>query len=436
MRTRRFHARRLEQVVIPFIIIVFLSLSFLAGQWRTSTSRAHAATVSPISHIVIFYKENRSFDSMFGAFPGANGATTYKDKQGVTHPLGHETLALAHDVCHTYQCAKAAEDGGKMDGFSSAGEVQFQQSDIPNYWQYASTFTLADDNFSQVEANTFSNHLFSIAGTDNNVDALPVKSDGSTTNQWGCDAPSGTTVEERASNGVTRKVYPCFGFTTLGDRLNGAGISWKYYAQTTKGASGYQFSTYDAIKQIRTTAQWTAHVVPYTRFATDAASGHLPAVSWLTEPVTLSDHPPSSMCPGENWTVQQINAIMRGPDWASTAIVLTWDDWGGFYDHVPPPHVNVANTLIELGMRTPLIMISPYAKPKTIDHTQFSTVSIVKFVEDTFNLQGLSGEDTNAQGLEEMLNFAQTPLPPLTLAQRTCPTSTTPLSSAVITPDD
>lgn len=418
------------------VIIILLSSLVVLALWHTPTSRGNAPTVSPISHIVIFYKENRTFDSMFGTFPGANGARTYKDKQGMTHTLGHETLTLPHDICHTYQCAKAAEDGGKMDGFSTTGEVQFQQGDIPNYWQYASTFTLADNNFTQVESSTFSNHLFSIAGTDNNVDSLPVQGNGSPTNQWGCDAPTGTTVEERSPTGATKKVYPCFGFTTLGDRLNTSGISWKYYAQTTKGASGYQFSTYDAIRQIRTTAQWKAHVVPYTQFAADAASGNLPAVSWLTQPVALSDHPPSSICPGENWTVQQINAIMNGPDWASTAIVLTWDDWGGFFDHVPPPHVNVANRLIELGMRTPLIMISPYSRPATIDHTQFSTVSIVRFVEDTFNVPGLSGEDTNAQGLEEMLNFTQSPLPPHLLAQRTCPTTTTPVSGANITPDD
>src|SRR5205085_4946871 len=138
---------------------------------------------------------------------------------------------------------------------------------------------------------------------------------------------------------------------------------------------GYQFSTYDAISQIRNTTQWKAHVVPYSQFATDAAAGTLPAVSWVTTTSALSDHPPSSICPAENWSVQQINAIMNGSDWASTAIVVTWDDWGGFYDHVPPVHVGQANNLIETGMRTPLIMISPYAKPATVDHTQFSTVS-------------------------------------------------------------
>ena len=127
---------------------------------------------------------------------------------------------------------------------------------------------------------------------------------------------------------------------------------------------------------------------------------------------------------------------MNGSDWASTAIVVTWDDWGGFYDHVPPVHVGQANNLIETGMRTPLIMISPYAKPATVDHTQFSTVSIVKFVEDIFSLPALTGEDSGATGLKEMLNLAQTPLPPLKLTVRTCPATPVPLSGADITPDD
>lgn len=420
-----------------FVLVLLIMGNRGGSSALTKSLPGHATTTIPkIQHIVIFEKENRTFDSMFGMFPGANGATTYKDKNGVTHPLGHETLSLAHDLCHTYQCAKTAEDGGKMDGFSSTVEVQFQQTDIPNYWNYASTFTLADNNFSQIDANTFGNHLYTIAGTNDNVDALPVTPGGGATNQWGCDAPTGTTVEERAPDGTTTNVYPCFSFMTLADELNAAGISWKYYAQTTKGASGYQFSTYDAIKQIRTTSQWTSHVVPYTQFASDAASGNLPAVSWVTTTVALSDHPPSSICTGENWSVQQIDAVMNGPNWSSTAIALTWDDWGGFYDHVPPIHIGQANNLIETGMRTPLIMISPFAKHATVDHTRFSTVSILKMVEDVFGLPQLSSEDAGATGLDEMLNVSQAPLPPLVLSQRTCPAAIAPSSGADITPDD
>ncbi len=160
-------------------------------------------------------------------------------------------------------------------------------------------------------------------------------------------------------------------------------------------------------------------MVPYTQFSSDAASGNLPAVSWVTTTVDLSDHPPASICGGENWSVQQINAVMNGPNWPSTAIALTWDDWGGFYDHVPPAHIGQANNLIETGMRTPLIMLSPFAKPATVDHTQFSTVSILKMVEDVFGLPQLSSEDAGATGLDEMLNVSQTPLPPLVLSQRT-----------------
>ena len=152
---------------------------------------------------------------------------------------------------------------------------------------------------------------------------------------------------------------------------------------------------------------------------TDAASGNLPAVSWLTENQGMSDHPPSNICTGENWTVQQIEAVMNGPDWASTAIILTWDDFGGFYDHVAPP-VGGLNKLINYGFRAPLVMISPFSKVG-IDDTQHDTVSMVKFIQDEFGLPSLGGLETNASSLTNMLDLTQAPLPPLPLTTRTCP---------------
>lgn len=421
-------------------VVLFITTLLVVGlSWQATTIRPTAHTVkaqgSPIQHIVIMDKENRTFDSLFGTFPGANGATTYQDKQGITHPLKHETLALPNDICHTYPCAKNAENGGKMNGFTSAGEVQFHSTDIPNYWKLAQTFGLADNNFSQIEGPTFGNHIYTIAGSDNNVDELPVLPNGSLAREWGCDSPTGTTVEERNAQNVVTKVYPCFGNTTIGDELTAAGVSWTYYAQTTKGASGYNFLTYDAFKQIRDTSQWATHIKPYSQFAIDAAAGNLPQVSWLTTTLALSDHPPYSICPAENWTVQQFNALMHGPDWATSATVLTWDDWGGFYDHVLPPRTGAANAVIELGMRTPMLMVSPFAR-QGVDHTQFSTVSILKFIENTFGVPAITSEDGSATGFDEMLNFAQTPLAAPALSTRTCPATRTPTSGAVLTPDD
>lgn len=285
------------------------------------------------------------------------------------------------------------------------------QSDIPNYWKYAQTFALTDKFYSTILGPSFNNHLLSIAGEDADTDNNPKTSTGSIPNKWGCDSPAGTTVEQR------------FNFSTMGDLLNAHSISWKYYAPSP-GADGYIWSAYDAVKHIRNGTDWAAHVVPYTKFATDAAAGKLPAVSWLVEPHNVSDHPPAGICEGENWTVQQINAVMKNAAlWSTTAIILTWDDFGGFYDHVAPP--KGPNSQIEYGFRVPTIVLSPYTKPGFIDHTMYSFPSMLKFIETTFGLPSIgtgTGLDATANDLGNTQNYAQTPLPPLVLSTHTCPT--------------
>src|SRR5205807_2127363 len=135
------------------------------------------------------------------------------------------------------------------------------------------------------------------------------------------------TVEQRAPNGAVTRVYPCFNFQTMADVLDARHVSWKYYAPS-QNQSGYVWSSFDAIKHIRFGPDWQNHVVNYTRFASDAASGALPTVSWLVEGGDVSEHPPHSICAGEDWTVQQINAVMGNRrEWVRTAIILTWDDF-------------------------------------------------------------------------------------------------------------
>ncbi len=172
------------------------------------------------------------------------------------------------------------------------------------------------------------------------------------------------------------------------------------------------------------------------QFITDASSGNLPAVSWLI-PMGApgeADHPPGSICTGENWTVKEINAIMNNPSlWASTAIVLTWDDYGGFYDHVPPPSGPQPN--MQYGARVPAIIMSPYVNPGFIDDTFNSFGSMLKFAEDVFGIGSTGGLDASSNDLFEAFNFNQTPLSPLVLQQRTCPTATpTPTPTPTATP--
>ena len=321
--------------------------------------------IDVIQHIVFIIKENRSFDNYFGTFPGANGATSGPISTGQTITLGH-TPDRVRDMGHSWNDALTAINNGLMNQFDLVqfGNIggdymsmtQLYQSDIPNYWTYAQTFTLSDATFSSLHGGSFPNHLYTIAATSADAIDNPFEPTHPQFSSWGCDAETGTTVTLQNSSGVQSKVYPCFTNMTLGDLLDTAGISWKSYAPL-QNTSGYAWNTYDSFSQIRNSSLWAEHVVGYSNFVTDATDGNLPAVSWLVPDTADSDHPPSSVCAGENWIVKQINAVMQGPDWNTTAIFLTWDDFGGFYDNAAPANPDYYG----FGPRVPMIIISPYS---------------------------------------------------------------------------
>jgi phospholipase C len=377
-----------------------------------------------IQHIVFIIKENRSFDSYFGTFPGANGATTGMIHTGQVIPLQHLPDVMPRDLDHSWTAAIAAIDGGKMDGFDLSDNCnvngdylcygQYYQSDIPNYWTYAQTFVLADAMFSSLTGESFPNHLYTIGATSGGAISNPVSQ--VKKGQWGCYADSTTLVTILNSDGSQTNQYPCFTFTTLADELNSAGISWRSY-QPLPNESGFIWAAYAAINQIYNSSYWTTNTAPYTQFVTDAQNGNLPAVSWVVMGGDVSEHPVASVCAGENWTVEQINAVMQGPEWNSTAIFVTWDDYGGFYDHAPPQVLDQFG----LGERVPLLIISPYAKPAYISNTEYEFSSMLKFVEDRFNLPTMTARDAGASDMFDSFNFGQTPLPPLVLNTRTCP---------------
>lgn len=382
-----------------------------------------------IQHIVFIVKENHTFDSYFGTFPGANGATSATISTGQVVSLGHLPDPPPHDISHDWNSAILAIDGGRMDKFDLIKNcnvngdflclTQFQQADIPNYWAYASNFVLADNMFSSLQGPSFPNHLYTVAAQSGNAINNPHSQLKQPADQskWGCDADSTSTVAvlDPATRNIT-KVFPCFDFQTLADSLTAAGISWKYYAPS-EGETGYIWSAFDAVNHIRNGTAWSTNVVPDTQFAIDAQNGNLPAVTWLVTKGIQSDHPISGVCIGENWTVQQLTAVMQGPDWSSTAVFLTWDDFGGFYDHVAPP----VSDAFGLGPRVPLIIISPYAKKGFISHTRYEFSSFLKLAEERFALQPLGPRDAAANDMLDSFDFTQPPQPPLILTQRTCP---------------
>src|SRR5262249_45370690 len=153
-----------------------------------------------------------------------------------------------------------------------------------------------------------------------------------------------------------------------------------------QGSAGYIWTVYDAIRHIRDTPDWQAHVVPTNQFVVDAMAGNLPAVSWISTPSPVSEHPPASVCARENWTVSLLQALGLGPNWKDSAVFLTWDDFGGFYDHVPPTQIDVYG----LGFRVPMIVISPYAKQGFIFKQQAEFSSVLRFIEEDFSLPNLT----------------------------------------------
>src|ERR1700722_2698053 len=416
--------------------------------------------IQKIQHIVFIIKENRSFDQYFGTFPGADGATTGMTSNGQTVPLGTtpDTTCIGstcYDPGHMWKDAHTAVDGGKMDGFNleTNGSVvisgtsllpytQMPQAGIPNYWTYAQKFTLADHMFSSLEGPSLPNHLYTVAAGVTGVFTksmqtlsvinVPIDTVNADSHDWGCDADDTTTVDVMDANGNISgnpggppTQYPCLDMNTIVDLLQAAKISWRYYApggstvtDTDNAPLGYQWDALNTVNHIRNNPTLWAppFIAPDTQFATDAASGNLASVSWLVTG-ELSEHPPYSTCKGENWTVQQLSAAMNGPDWGSTAIFLTWDDYGGFYDHVPPPGIYQFG----LGPRVPLLIISPYAKAGFISNTQYEFSSFLAFVEKRFGLASLTTRDANANDMEDSFDFDQQPIAPVVLNQRTCP---------------
>ena len=398
--------------------VLALLLTAFAAAWWVLPRPARKRIQTPIQHVVILVKENRSFDHMFGQFPGANGATT--GLCGTTvRPLYSAPDVVAHDVNHGHADSTKAINNGKMDGFCKIGKgedgssyQQFNATTIPGYWALAQQSALADNFFSSMSGPSFPNHLYLIAAQSGGVDSNP-----ETQGSWGCDSPPEAFVTGRNFLGIPFKSLPCFELRTLGDALTAAGLSWKSYVPEA-GRDGANWNAFDAIKHIRCDPkagscgpgspygpQW-AHIVPPEQFVKDAgaATCQLPAVSWLTPDYPQSEHPVAAMSVGEAWTLTQVQAVTQGPCAATTAVFLTWDDFGGFYDHVAPPKQD----WLGLGMRVPLIIVSPYTI-RGIYHEQSSFDSLLAFIEANWGLAPLTRRDARANDLMSAFNFAQAP---------------------------
>lgn len=386
-----------------------------AGQGGSNANVGQAQSIASIQHTVLIIKENHTFDNYFGTFPGADGATSGITSTGQVVPLTHMPDVYKASLCNGWDCAIEAIDGGKMDKFNLisanlSAYTQLDEGDIPNYWAYARHFALADRYFTSVHGPSVPNYFYMIAAQSGGVIDDGGDGGGGTL----CDGtPYGDVAVIDSAGNITYQA-PCFDFPTLADSLVAAGQTWKVYSDG--GAPG---GVFDAIRHIRDSPTWQDHVASTNQFLADAQSGTLPAMSWVFPPEGSSDHPPDSICAGENWTVQQLNAVAQGPDWNSTVVFVTWDDFGGFYDHVPPPQVDQMG----LGPRVPLLIISPFAKAGYVSHTVYEHSSILKFVETRYHLQPLTARDGTASDMLDSFDFSQQPQPPLILEPRPCPQS-------------
>jgi phospholipase C len=398
-----------------------------SGSGRKGTSKVKAPlcvgrAACPIKHIVFLIKENHSYDNLFARFPGADG-TGYALTGTNRVPLGVTPDHLPFDIDHGGGAAREAVNRGRMNEFYKlSGAIQFghdyadsayTKAEIPNYWKYAQHYVLDDHFFSSIMGPSFPNHLVTIAAQSGRTVDNP---HGQLVRAWGCDGGPQSRVTVLAANGTSGKVAPCFNFTTISDEADRAHVSWRYYA-AAPGTFGYIWAANDAIKHIRYGPDWKSSDVPYQQFGADVAKGRLAHITWLTTNLNQSEHPPSSMCEGENWDVRWIDDVMRSKFWRSTAIVLTWDDFGGFYDHVPPLVLNN----IALGPRVPTIIISPYARPHYIDHHVYDFDSVLKFIEDVNHLGRLTAYDRSAASIASSFNFHQPPAKPMILKPRKCP---------------
>jgi phospholipase C len=285
-----------------------------------------------------------------------------------------------------------------------------QASDVAPYFQMAETYSFADRMFQTNQGPSFPAHQFIISGTS----APSVGSDlfaaenpagvPNATADTGCTAPAGETVALIDPSGAESLFqYPCFEHPTLTDLLDGKSLSWRYYAPS----AGSIWTGPNAIQHLRMGSAWTQNVVLHqTQVLTDIANGQLASVSWVIPSGQASDHSNETDGSGPSWVSSIVNAIGSSPYWQNTAIFIAWDDWGGWYDHVAPTLKNS----YEYGFRVPLIVVSPYAKAAYISHVPHDFGSILKYIEQNFNLSSLGYADADADDLSDCFDYNQTPL--------------------------
>lgn len=386
---------------------IVLNILLIAAQLspvQAASIHATIQTKTPIEHLLVLLQENHSFDNYFGTYKGADGlpkgitmpVDPTNPKAGTVEPwyLGNTTIT---DLSHSSATFHDQFNNGKMDGFVSAlnqrnqnGRLAmgyFDDRVIPYYWNLADHYVLFDQFFSSAKDGSFANHMYWVAG------ALPT-------------ADRGQKLSDKLAN-----------VPTIFDRLQEAGVSWKFYVQNydptityrNVGTSGNRSSqviwvpllNYDRFLD---DPRLSSHIVDLSQYFVDLSQGTLPSVAYIV-PSGASEHPPSNLESGQKFVKTLIQELMRSSYWNKSAFLLSYDDWGGWFDHVNPPQVDENG----YGLRVPALLVSPYAKEGHIDHTRLDFTSILKFIEENWGVKPLADRDMNANNFLSAFDFNQAP---------------------------
>ncbi|MBV8197960.1 MAG: hypothetical protein JO263_07480 [Candidatus Eremiobacteraeota bacterium] len=385
-----------------------------------------SALSSKIEHVVIIVQENRTVNDLFNAFPGALTVRTAKNSFGQTVQLRPIALTAPYDISHRHDAFNTEFDHGKGDGFNlvqsgcrkgahcppkglrAYGYVP--KAEVLPYYVMASRYTFANHMFQTNQGPSFPAHQYLVSGTSTISDGSPLRAaenpltpQGHSTG--GCDSPSGSTVVLIDPQGnETQTAPPCFDRNSLMALIdNQPNLSWHYY-QNHLGPGLWMAPA--AVLPIYQSKFFSTDVVaPPAQILKDVGKGYLANVTWVTPTGKASDHPNATNGTGPAWVASVVNKIGESKFWKTTAIFVTWDDWGGWFD----PFIPTVYNSYELGFRVPLIVISPYAKIHYISSAQHEFGSILKFTEETFGLPSLGTTDVRADDLADCFNFTGPP---------------------------
>lgn len=375
--------RRSRVVSLGLLIALLVGGLVATNSLRpTVTSEGEVPGTTPIRHVVVIMKENHAFDNYFGTFPGVDGipsAVSLPDGRGGSVSPHWINTTWTPDLPHSRAAMIEAYHNGSNDLFAAVAESQarglgnvsmgyYDRRQLGYYWSLAENYTIADRYFHSMLGPTIPNRLFSFAGTNDGLESNAI---------W----------------------LATLSAPTIFGQLQSRGISWRYYY--SPGLLVAPLPTY--FPEVASHPDLRARVVPMDDFSKDLSSGSLAQVVFVdpSEDVLISEHPPEDISVGKAWTKAMMDTIIASSSWGSTAVFLTWDEAGGFYDHVPPPQVDSWG----YGFRVPMIVVSPYARRGWVDHEVMDHTSLIRFIADNWRLPYLTSREATAGNMSSAFDF-------------------------------